>query len=249
MQGKFELMLSLAIVLGANWVPLFDGKTLDGWTAKIRGYEYGNNFANTFRVVNGAIQVNYDGYDGQFKDRFGHLFYKTPFSRYKLRWQYRFIGKQLKDGPGWAYKNSGIMFHGQDPATMTLNQEFPVSSEYQLLGGDETGERPTGNLCTPGTNVVYEGKLLKRHVTDSSSKTYRGDVWVNAELEVHGDGEAIHRIEGVEVLRYREIQYDVNDSDGKKLMKKFGLRINRGTISLQSESHPVEFRNIEIQTL
>lgn len=255
MVRSLAVLASLAIAVAAGshpkpeWLSLFDGKSLDGWVPKIKGHKVGENFANTFRVENGVIKVAYDGYGGKFDSRFGHLFYRSPFSNYILRLEYRFVGDQLPDGPGWAWRNSGIMIHGQDPATMRLDQDFPVSSEVQLLGGPETGDRTTGNVCTPGTNIVIDGKLVTRHCTDSTSATYRGDRWVKAEVEVHGSGKVIHRIEGKEVLTYEQIQYDENDADAKALIKGTDKLISKGTISLQSESHPVEFRNIEIKVL
>lgn len=241
--------LCVALSAPAKAISLFDGKSLNGWTAKIKGYDLSVNFANTFRVRNGCIVVDYDGYGGEFKSRFGHLFYKTPYSNYILSLEYRFVGQQLPDGPGWAFKNSGIMIHGQDPKTMGKDQEFPVSSEVQLLGGGDTGERPTGNLCTPGTNVVMKGELVTRHCTDSTSPTFRGEQWVKIEVEAHGYGKVIHRINGVSVIEYEQVQLDPKDLSGAALIKNGNLKIEGGTISLQSESHPVEFRNIQLTKL
>ena len=232
-----------------QWQSLFDGKTLNGWIPKIRGYKLGDNFANTFRVHDGVIQVNYDGYGGKFKDRFGHLFTKRMYSNYVLRLEYRFTGEQMPDGPGWAWRNSGIMVHGQAPKTLGLDQDFPVSVEFQLLGGPDTGDRPTGNVCTPGTNIVMGDKLITQHCTDSHSETYRGDQWVKAEVEVHGNGLVRHLINGEEVLRYDHVQLDPSDANAKALIKNGNLQISSGSISLQSESHPVEFRNIQIKVL
>lgn len=247
-------LLALAVLLAPGpleqgWERLFNGHDLSGWTPKITHHPAGENFANTFRVEGGVLKVSYDGYGGKFDGRFGHLFYKTPYSNYKLRLEYRFVGNQIEGGPGWAFRNSGIMIHGQDPATMRLDQDFPVSCEVQLLGGSDTGERTTGNVCTPGTNIVMDGQLITRHCTDSQSATFRGDAWVKCEVEVHGYGLVIHRIDGKEVLRYEQIQYDPTDPDAKTLIREGKLRIDGGTISLQSESHPVEFRNIEIMRL
>lgn len=236
-------------VFDGPWMPLFNGKDLKGWTPKIKGYPLGENFANTFRVVKGGIlQVNYGGYD-EFRDRFGHLFYKTPYSNYVFQLEYRFTGEQVKGGPGWAWRNSGVMVHGQDPATMGLHQSFPVSCEVQFLGGPATGERPTGNMCSPGTHVVMDGKLITQHCVDSKSPTFRGDQWVKFELEVRGHGLAIHRVNGKEVMRYEQIQLDPGDADAKKLIKDGDVKLTGGTISLQSESHPVEFRMIRLRKL
>lgn len=234
-----------------EWISLFNGKDLDGWTPKIRGYELGENFGNTFRVENGTICVRYDGgYEDKFANRFGHLFFKTPFSNYIVRVEYRFVGKQLSDGPGWATRNSGIMLHCQPPGTMRKDQDFPVSIEVQLLGGNGKATRTTANLCTPGTHVVYGGKLWTQHCTDSKSQTYHGEQWVTAEVEVHGTGKIIHRVNNEQVMEYEQPQFDPGDPDAKKLMQEAGSSlIAGGYISLQSESHPVEFRSVKLKVL
>lgn len=233
-----------------TWVPIFNGKDLAGWTVKIRGYDVGDNYADTFRVEDGVIKVAYDKYDGPYRGRHGYLFYNEPLSHYKLRLEYRFVGDQLAGGPDWAVRNSGIMVHGQTPQSMSKDQNTLVSLEMQLLGGDGVHPRTTGNLCTPGTNVVYNGKLHTDHCTNSTSKTYAGDQWVKAEIEVHG-GELIrHIIDGETVFEYTKPQLDEKDEEARKLlMHGAHPLLTRGTVSLQSESHPVEFRNVELMKL
>lgn len=231
-----------------EWIQLFNGENLDGWTAKIRGYEAGENFGDTFYVENGLLKVGYDAYDS-FDARFGHLFYEDSFSHYRLRVEYRFVGEQSAGGPGWAVRNSGLMLHGESPETMALDQEFPVSIEVQLLGGDGSEERPTANLCTPGTNVVMDGELVTRHCTRSASKTYHGDQWVTVEVEVRGSEVIRHLVEGETVLQYTQPQLDDRDEHARELAGDGGLLLERGTISLQSESHPIEFRRVELLVL
>jgi hypothetical protein len=232
-----------------EWIPLFNGKDLDGWTPKIRGYVAGENFGNTFRVEDGVLKVVYDQYD-DFNERFGHLFYKDAFSHYIVRVEYRFVGEQAPGGPGWAVRNSGIMVHGESPATMEKDQEFPASIEVQLLGGNGKDPRTTANLCTPGTNVVMDGRLITQHCTNSRSKTYHGDQWVTAEVEVHGGRVIRHKMQGETVLEYQEPQLDERDAHARELIaQRGGKLLERGTISLQSESHPVEFRKVELLKL
>lgn len=231
-----------------NWIQLFNGKDLNDWQVKIAGYPLGENFGNTFRVEDGVIKVRYDQYD-TFDERFGHLFYKHPFTNYRLRVEYRFVGEQAKNGPGWAFRNSGVMIHGQDPATMTKEQSFPVSIEVQFLGGRGTGERHTANLCTPGTNVVMNGQLHTKHCTDSTSKTYDGDQWVTVEVEVRGNT-IKHIIDGETVLTYSDPQLDPDDENAQVLLKAGHPKmLTGGSISLQAESHPIEFRKVELLEL
>ena len=219
-----------------KWIQLFNGKDLSDWTVKIRGHEAGKNHNDTFSVKDGVIRVSYDKYE-TFNEAFGHLFYKTPFSHYLLRVEYRFLGVQAAEGPGWAFRNSGVMIHGQTAETMSKDQDFPKSMEVQILGGKGEGKRTTGNLCTPGTDVVMDGKLLKRHCISSKSKTYHGDQWVSLEIEVRGSKSIKHIINGETVMAYSKPQLDD------------GTLLEGGTISLQSESHPVEFRKVELMEL
>ena len=232
-----------------QWESMFNGKDLSNWTVKIRNHPVGENFGNTFRVEDGKIVVRYDAYE-KFDERFGHLFYNKPYGYYRIRLEYRFVGEQAKEGPGWAYRNSGIMVHGQTPQTMGLNQDFPVSIEVQLLGGNGKEKRTTCNLCTPGTNVEMNGKLFTPHCINSNSATYHGDQWVTAEVLVLGDSVIRHYANGIEVLSYQKPQIGGGNVSGQD--KEFGLSgqlLQRGSISLQSESHPVEFRKIEILNL
>jgi len=232
-----------------KWISLFNGKDLNDWTVKISKHELNENYANTFRVEDGVMKVSYDGYEN-FDDQYGHIFYKKPFSAYLLRVEYRFTGDQAKGGPDWAYRNSGAMLHGQDPKTMLKDQDFPISIEGQLLGGDGTHERSTGNLCTPGTQVEMDGNLFTPHCINSNSKTYHGDQWVRAEFLVLGDSVIHHIIEGDTVLTYQKPQIGgegVSNFDPN--VKQDGKALKSGYISLQSESHPVEFRKVDLLDL
>ncbi len=237
-----------------EWTPIFNGRDLDGWTPKIRYFPLGENYGETFRVADGLLQVRYDQYNnfkhGDQAERFGHLFYKTPYSHYQLRAEYRFVGTQVPGGPGWAIRNSGFMVHGQDPATMTIDQDFPVSIEVQLLGGLGQGKRTTANLCTPGTHVELNGKLHKPHCTSSTSPTFDGEQWVTVEIEARGSESIIHKINGEVVLSYQKPQLDEGDASAKRLLAEgAAVLIEGGTISVQSESHPIDFRKIEIRRL
>lgn len=230
-------------------IPLFNGKDINDWTAKIRLHEVGENYANTFRVEDNLLKVRYDGYD-EFNQQYGHLAHNTPYSYYLLRVEYRFLDEQVDGGEGWAWRNSGVMLHGQDPNTMLKNQDFPISIEGQFLGGNGTDERTTSNLCTPGTNVVIDDALFIPHCKSSTSKTYHGDDWVTAEFLVLGDSLIQHIMDGEMVLQYSKPQIgggSVSDYDAAQ--KTDGKLLEQGYIYLQSESHPIDFRKVELYDL
>lgn len=232
--------------LSDKWIQLFNGKDLKDWDIKITGHELNDNFANTFRVEDGLLKVRYDGYD-KFNDRFGHIFYKKKFSAYLLVVEYRFVDKQVNGGPAWAIRNNGAMIHSQSAASMGKDQDFPISLEVQLLGGNGTDPRTTGNLCTPGTNVVMNSKLITEHCISSTSKTYAGDQWVTVSALVLRDSVIRHIVEGDTVLTYTKPQIgggSVTNYD--PAVKKDGQLLTEGYIALQGESAPTDFRKIAV---
>ena len=253
------MLLTLMLVAGGfsaqnkpdekEWIQLFNGKDLQGWAVKITGHDLNDNFGDTFRVENGFLKVSYDRYE-KFGTKFGHIFYRQKFSHYILRVEYRFVGEQATGGPGWALRNSGAMLHSQAPESMLKDQDFPISIEAQFLGGNGSAERTTANLCTPGTHVEMNGKLVTQHCTNSSSKTYHGDQWVTVEMEVLGDSTIKHIIDGKSVLAYEKPQIgggSVNNFD--PAVKRDGALLTEGYIALQAESHPIEYRKVELLNL
>jgi hypothetical protein len=232
-----------------EWTQLFNGKDLAGWAVKITGHDLDDNFGNTFRVESGLLKVAYDRYD-KFGGKFGHIFFREKFSHYILGVEYRFVGEQSTGGPNWAVRNSGAMLHSQSPESMEKDQDFPISIEVQFLGGLGSAERSTANLCTPGTHVVMNGNLVTQHCVNSSSKTYQGDQWVRVEVHVQGDSVIKHVIEGKTVLTYEKPQIgggSVNNFN--PAVKQDGTLLTEGYIALQAESHPVEFRKVELLNL
>jgi hypothetical protein len=232
----------------SDWIQLFNGKNLDGWTVKIAKHKVGDNFGDTFRVENGLLKIAYDKYttlDGQF----GHLFYKDKFSYYLIAVEYRFVGEQVKGGPEWGYKNNGIMVHSQSAESMGFDQDFPTSIEVQLLGGDGTHDRPNGNVCTPGTNIVMDDVLYTPHCYEHFvAKTYHGEQWVRVVAEVLGSERITHFVEGTKVLTYTQPQLG-GELKNPMFKGRDGELLSEGYIALQAESHPTEFRKVEVLNL
>jgi hypothetical protein len=235
-----------------GWVQLFNGRDLDGWVVKFKGYPPGENIHDTFRVSDGLLQVRYDSWP-TFGGEFGHLFYREPFSHYVVAAEYRFIGDQVRGagaGLSWAIRNNGIMVHSQSVESMGLHQDFPMSLEVQMLGGLGRGPRSTGNLCTPGTHVHFGDSLITRHCTNSSSRTYDGDQWVRMEAMVLGDSVVKHIVNGDTVLVYRKpVMGGGNANDMAPGVKVDGRPLRSGFIALQAETAPIDFRKVELLNL
>lgn len=233
-----------------DWIQLFNGKDLNDWLIKFSKHDLGDNFNDTFRVENGLLEVRYDKWT-KFDGEFGHIFYKEPFSYYRLAAEYRFVGTQVPGGPDWARRNNGLMLMSPHPKTMVKDQDFPISIEVQLLGGLSDGKpRSTANVCTPGTNIVYNGKFHTPHCTNSTSKTYDGDQWVRVEVLVMGDEKIQHIVEGQVVLEYSRPQIGGGAvSPFDPAVKVDGTPLPSGYISLQAETAPADFRKVELLNL
>jgi hypothetical protein len=233
-----------------EWLQLFNGRNLDGWTPKFAKHDLGENFNDTVRVENGVLEIRYDKWQ-KFNGEFGHIFYKDPFSYYRLVAEYRFVGEQVPGGATWAIRNNGLMIHCQKPSTMGKDQDFPISIEVQLLGGLSDGKpRSTANVCTPGSNIFLNGVLHTQHCTNSTSKTYDGDQWVRVEAEVHGDELIRHIIDGRTVMEYTKPQIGGGSvSNFDPAVKVDGQPMASGYISIQAETAPTDFRKIELLNL
>lgn len=232
-----------------EWRSLFNGKDLSGWIPKITGYPTGENYGETFRVEDGLLTVSYDNY-ARFSNRFGHLFYEEPFSNYVLRIEYRFKGEQATGGQRWALKNSGVMFHAQSPESMGEQQDFPISLEAQFLGGLGEGPRPTGNLCTPGMHVYRDGELITQHCINAEAPTFDGEEWITMDIVARSDGNIAHVVNGDTVIKYQNpiMGGDMANNLNEGVMKE-NQPVNGGYFALQSESHPIQFRQVLIRSL
>ena len=230
-----------------KWIPIFNGKNLDGWTPKVTGYKVGENPLDGFRVEDGILKVDYSKFV-RFNGRFGHLFYKDKLSSYILRIEYRFQGELLPDAPGYCYRNSGVMIHSQSAESQDILQNWPVSLEAQLLGSTPKLKQVTANICTPGTTVFYNGAFTEEHCISSTSKNYYDGEWVTLDIIVHGSKAIYHVIDGDTVLAYTNPQIG-----GMLLPENYsvptGTFLEDGYIALQAEGTPIDFRKIELKIL
>jgi hypothetical protein len=228
-----------------KWKSLFNGKNLDGWKMKIAGFPLGENFGNTFRVENGILEVRYDQYKS-FDNKFGGLYYNKKFSNYRLKVEYRFVGETAPGGPPWGFRDSGVQYHCQPPETLALSQSFPVCLEYNLHGGNGKDERPVGEICANGITVEIQGKKNESYCTPPTTKrTFHGDQWVTLEIDCK-NGVFKHLINGEEIVQFENPRFDPKHEIAKNFIVNGDDKVKEGFISLQSNSHPIDFRKIEI---
>jgi hypothetical protein len=233
---------------GANdgWIKIFNGVDLTGWKAKITHYAYGDNYANSFRVEDGKIRVVYSDYQPYtWQGRFGLLYWDKPLKKYQVRLEYHFYGQQIPDPPGWGLRNSGLMIFGEDPAGVGKDVDFPRILELQLLAHDNSGNTSNGNLCPlGGASAIIGGDRKSGGCVGSTSKPFvqnplfQNDDWIKVLADVDPAGDTKLYFEG--------------DNSGNPVLvfsqpQANGAALDGGYLAIQSESFPVEFRNIELR--
>ncbi len=230
-----------------KWVSIFNGKDLSGWVVKVAGRPVGENLGNVFRVENGIMSVRYDheAY-ANFNSQFGALYYNKKLKHYRLKVEYRFVGETAAGAPSWGFRDSGVQYQGQAPETVGLTQSFPVCLEYNLHGGNGKDERPTGEICANGIIVKIDGNPNSSYCTPPTVKrTFHGDQWVTLEIDVT-ESKISHFVNGEEILTFTDPRYNPNHELGKTFIVNGNDRVQSGYISLQSNSHPIDFRKIEL---
>ncbi len=232
-----------------NWVSLFNGKDLSDWTAKVAGEPLGENYRNTFRVEDGLLKISYQQYD-KFDGKFGGLYFKKKFAHYWLRAEYRFVGSLTSGAPSWAYKNSGVYLHAQPPESIGKDQIFPVSVEFDLVGGHRFGNHPTGDVCQNGTHVLIGGAPLSGYCSKLSDVNIPGEEWTSILAEVDGGKRVRQAVNGGIIVAYTDITLDDANVDAQRLIAGGADKnVTSGYIGVQSNGHPVEFRRIDILPL
>ncbi len=230
----------------SRWKSIFNGRDLQGWTVKIAGYPMGSNFGNTFRVEDSLLLIRYDAYGSNFDNRFGALYFNQELTDYRLRVTYRFTGTTAPGAPEWGYRDSGIQFHSQPPESMSEDQTFPICLEYNLHGGNGTDERPVGEICANGMTVEINGSKNKTYCTAPFVKrTFHGDQWVTLEIDVKGN-EISHYVNGEKILSYSNPTFDPKNEIARTFIKNGDLSVTGGYISVQSNSHPIDIKSIEL---
>jgi hypothetical protein len=231
------------------WVSLFNGKDLSDWTVKIAGEALDDNYRRTFRVEDGLLKISYDGYD-TFGGRFGSLYSKRKLSHYWLRAQYRFTGKLAAGAPSWAWENSGLQLHSEAPESMSKAQQFPVSVEFDIKGARLFGRNPTGDVCRTGTRVKIGGVALEGQCSTVSDIAIPGDDWVTVLAEVDGSRRVRQIVNGALIVEYTDLTLDEGNADARRLIAAGADRsLSSGYVSIQSNGHPIEFRQIEVLPL
>jgi hypothetical protein len=228
-------------------VKIFNGQDLTGWVPLIKKSAFNVNYQNTFRAdpANQIIRVTYEDYpDTDFDGRYGMLYYDKYLTDYRVRLTYRFREPQAQNPSQWGKNNTGLMLFGIDPRDVMGDPDFPPAIEIQLLGTPSTGGTNNANLCQPGG--MWVSKLFGENngsgngcKASKSGPAPTAGEWVTIEAEVLVSGET-------KIYQHPETITPVLSISGPMYNNQPVLG---GYMAIQSESQPVEFKDIELKEL
>jgi hypothetical protein len=208
---------------GAGWMPLFNGKNLDGWTASTEN-------ANSFFVENGTLIL---------KGGRAHLFYtgsdgKANFTNFELRLKIKTLNNS----------NSGVYFQ-----TQYQESGWPEKGFEAQVNSTHTDPRKTGslygivNIYSPGPEVepfvgqVNENGEVFLYQKKAPSKDKK---WFDYHITVV-DNTVTIRVDGKIQTKWTQPEDWAPE----------GRRINPGTIALQAHDPgcEVHYKDIQLKVL
>ncbi|WP_163381985.1 DUF1080 domain-containing protein [Cyclobacterium sp. SYSU L10401] len=210
------------IVTEEEWISLFDGNSLTGWTGFGKD-QPGEAWEAADGVLYFNAQKKEDGATG------GDLVTKEDFGDFHLEVEW----KISENG------NSGIMFHVQDNGE--YGAPYFTGPEYQLLDNDG---HPDGKIVTHRTGDLYD--LIES--TEEASKPV-GE-WNKSEIKVE-DGQLQFFLNGVKTVETTlwDDQWKAMVADSKFAQWEDFATFKEGKIALQDHNDDVWFRNIRIKRL
>lgn len=220
----------------AEWVTIFDGKTLNGW----RGYNR-TDVPAKWIVEDGAIKFNGSGGGEAQTNDGGDLIFDQKFGNFELELEW----KISKGG------NSGIFYLAQE----VPNQPIYISApEFQVLDNANHPDAKLGKDNNRQSSSLYD--MIP--AVPQNQKPY-GE-WNKAKIMVF-KGTVVHYQNDVPVVEYhlwtpqwKELLDNSKFSKDKwpeayELLLNCGGENHEGLIGLQDHGDDVWFRNIKVKKL
>jgi hypothetical protein len=221
-----------------TWVPLFNGKNLDGFTTFLERTGKNKDDKGIFKVENGMIHVM-DVPETTERQETGYLATTKTYGNFHLRVQYKWGTKKFApratlprdsgvhylltaDDKLWGNALECQIQEGETGDLYTLNNYYSV----QALVKDPAARSKTFDANgTLGT--VTGGRLIRGVTADSPTD------WNTVEVIVRGNT-ATHLVNGKVTMQLQNITRE-------------GKPVTEGRIALQAEAAEMWYRNIEIQ--
>src|SRR5882724_7680578 len=251
----FSLPAMAAPADDEGWIPLFNGKNLDGWYSFQPTTGRNNEPKKFFKVTDGMIHVLDLSEDPhEWKGAVGYLATNQEYSDVRIHLEYKWGTKRFARSLE-GKRNSGLMYLVVGPDKM-----FPRSVECQIEETD-TGDLwlvdgisittwlvdPYSSMYSddpsaPGAKRVIGGPTIPASRVLKSGDFEDRTGWNTVEVILDGD-RSTHIINGRIVNR----AWDIKQPDPADPNRMIPLKV--GHIALEAEGSEIWFRNIKIKPL
>ena len=248
-------MLSVASASAASgekpesegWVPLFNGKNLDGWYSYLDSGGKNKDPKGVFKVENGMIHIlDVPMSDGKSDN--GYLATTQEFSNVRIHVEYKWGTKRASEGK----RNSGLLYLAVGP-----DRIYPTSLECQIEETDVgdlwivNGASVTAFFIAPSFPMydddMQAGTRVRSAPGDSLRVLKSGDFenrdgWNSVDVILQGD-QTTHLVNGRIVNHARDIQQPDPANPSRMIPLK------SGRILLEAEGSEIWFRDVRVKPL
>lgn len=230
----------------SDFLPLFNGKNLDGWYLKIKSGD--NELAKevfTVDTINKNIHI-YKDFPDKYEfntgknDTHGMMYTDTTFSKFVLKFEYKWGKARINNFNKHQY-DAGVFYHISD------TNIWPKGIEYQIRYNHFERQNHTGDFVANNITwytvdgVTYTDPARGGKPNKTTSGEHRAHMysrynalngkWNKCEIIVMGNKYAIHKLNG------RIVNLATN------------LPFNKGKIGFQSKTSEIFYKNIEIKEI
>ena len=232
---------------------LFNGENFDGWYIKLKDNDEALG-KRVFQINDNMVHVFGKGWPDEIDldkgtdGTIGMLYTKKSYSKYHLKFQYKWGTKKANYFAKWQY-DAGVYYH------ITDDKIFPTGVEFQIQYVPENNHNGTGDLIRPpGQNYDWyfnentndylnpnDGGILY-----TNQKSYKGKKWLhNAKITENFNG-LNDEWNTCEIIAMGG-DYVIHKLNGKVVNMAFNVNPSAGIIGFQSETAEIFYRNIEIK--
>jgi len=212
----------------AEWISLFDGKTLNGW----KRY-HADEIGPLWSVEDGAIKCDGQGHGEGSPEFGGSLITLETFGNFELELEWK-----ISEGG-----NSGILYHVVEKSE--YSHAYVTGPEFQVRDDGPADD-------TLSTAKQMAGSNYDMYAAPSTKKLNPVGEWNTAKI-VYKDGKVEHWLNGGKVVEFDESSEDFkerfNESKWSSGEYPHWNTYKEGAIALQDHGAAVWYRNIRIRKL
>lgn len=236
-----------------GFTTIFNGENFDGWYIKLKD----NNEAlgkRVFQIKDNMVHVFGEGWpdeidlDKDTNGTIGMLYTEKSYSKYHLKFQYKWGSKKANYFAKWQY-DAGVYYH------ITNDKIFPTGVEFQIHYKPENKHNGTGDLIRPRGQEYdwYFNEKTSAYlhpdnggVLYTNQKSYKERKWLHQAKNTENFNGLNDQWNTCEIIAMGS-DYVIHKLNGEVVNMAFNVKPSAGIIGFQSETAEIFYKDIEIK--